>query len=176
MEYEDLSKQLEIALKERDEAMENAKKWNEEYLQKNLQINKFNEPCLRKLIAFYEKRYQEEQEEKIKLSAELAELKVRKNKLIENESKNMEKEITKMNNTMSSGSFINSNELQLLQNKYRSVCADHEKLHEQYKQLRIKYQERAKELEDKITEVLEKSELIDQLEAENARLKQLVQK
>ena len=82
MEYENLSKELEIVLKERDEAMENAKRWNKEYMEKTLEIHKFNEASLRKKIAFYERRYEQEQEEKTKLNTELAELRVKKDKLM----------------------------------------------------------------------------------------------
>ena len=158
MDDKSLSEKVEIAIMERDKAIAETMELSRECKQKNLEIQNLNENYLRKMIDFYSKRYNEEQEEKSRLQKELADTKVRMDKKRADESRNMEQQ------------------MKLLQSKYQSLLADHDKLKKQKEELNTKFIQRGKELEDKLMEVQTVQEHLDQLKVENGRLKQMESK
>ena len=186
--YDKLEQELDAALKETFDAREISLKLSKKLEENRLQINNYDEASMKRTIDFYEKRYREEQQERLRLNKQLAQLrKIEDDEHAQNDSKTMEEllndtdgdspiPINPMPINKNGSSMNNDNEQMSILQKYQSLLADHENLQEQHKQLNMKYHQRGTELTEKITEIIEMEEQIEQLQNENARLKVLRQK
>ena len=144
-----LEEKVKIAVKERDVAIEETMKLSRKYKQNNLEINNLNEIYLRKMINYYTKRHKEEQEEQLRLkqermelNKELADLNEKMDQRMVDESKDMEENMRFINDDNFKGSSINNEQINDLQNKYRTLLVEHQRLQDQYKELNTKYNQR----------------------------------
>ena len=186
--YDKLEQELDAALKETFDAREISLKLSKKLEEKHEEINSYDEASMKRTIDFYEKRYREEQQERLRLNKQLAQLrKIEDDEHAQNDSKTMEEllndtdgdspiPINPMPINKNGSSMNNDNGQMSILQKYQSLLADHENLQEQHKQLNMKYHQRGTELTEKITEIIEMEEQIEQLQNENARLKVLRQK